>query len=152
MLHSEVVSGWPGLEVEGYSEIVKNAEFAGSNKKLTILRKERLSDSILLCLFQREVKTVDLSLKGSSVNCGVDPFKKGDQITKGLRGLDGTQITPERKINVPLRNAELGVIDIKEMAKKLQQGLSCPEKFTSAQFAATTIEGSPKVRFCSKSI
>jgi hypothetical protein len=100
-------------------------------------------------LFEGEVKTVDLSIKGSSVNCGVDPIE-GSVITKGLRKLDGGQM--EGKIDVPFRDAKLRVINIQEMANKLKQELRATGDFTSAQFAATMIEGSPKIRFCSRSV
>jgi hypothetical protein len=145
LLHSEVVSGWPGLEIEGYATPVTGNNFVGPENKLTILRRDLLSDNILLCFFAGEVKTLDLSIKGSSVNCGVDPIKKGTKITKGLRNLDGSQT--DEKIDVPFRNENLGVINIEEMTNRLKEGLKSPDNFTSAQFAATMIEGSPKVRF-----
>ncbi|MEB3191480.1 MAG: hypothetical protein VKL42_14155, partial [Snowella sp.] len=157
LLHSEVVSGWPGLEIEGYANPVTGTDFVGSENKLTILRRDRLSENILLCFFAGEVKTLDLSLKGSTVNCGVDPvdpIKKGSpittvtKITKGLRNLDGSQT--DGKIDVPFRNENLGVINIEQMAKRLEEGLKSTSQFTSAQFAATMIEGSPKVRFVAK--
>jgi len=150
LLHSEVVSGWPGLEIEAYANLVKGKQFSGPNDKLTILRREQLSDRILLCLFKGEAKTVDLSIKGSSVNCGVDTITKGLPIKKGLRKLDGEEMQGE--IDVPFRDAELGVINIEEMAEKLKQELKHTGDFTSAQFAATMIEGSPKIRFCSRSV
>ena len=145
LLHSEVVSGWPGLEIEGYATPVTGNNFVGPENKLTILRRDLLSDNILLCFFAGEVKTLDLSIKGSSVNCGVDPIEKGSPITKGLRNLDGSQT--DEKIDVPFRNENLGVINIEEMTNRLKEGLKSPDNFTSAQFAATMIEGSPKVRF-----
>ncbi|GCL55687.1 hypothetical protein NIES3806_30400 [Microcystis aeruginosa NIES-3806] len=148
LLHSEVVSGWPGLEIEGYVNRVTGTDFVGPENKLTILRRDLLSDNILLCFFAGEVKTLDLSLQGSSVNCGVDPIKKGTKITKGLRNLDGEQKTGN--IEVPFRNENLGVINIEEMTKRLKQGLNVPYDFTSAQLAATMIEGSPKVRFVAR--
>ncbi|TRU36592.1 MAG: hypothetical protein EWV50_14910 [Microcystis aeruginosa Ma_MB_F_20061100_S20] len=156
LLHSEVVSGWPGLEIEGYVNRVTGNNFVGPENKLTIIRRDRLADNILLCFFAGEVKTLDLSLKGSTVNCGVDPvdpIKKGSPITKGLRNLDGEQ--KKGNIEVPFRNENLGVrvIDIEEMANKLKQKLELEAtfQFTSAQFAATMIEGSPKVRFVPRS-
>ncbi|MFM6734044.1 MAG: hypothetical protein ACKPJT_00010 [Microcystis panniformis] len=149
LLHSEVVSGWPGLEIEGYVNRVTGTDFVRTDDKLTIIRRDRLSDNILLCFFAGEVKTLDLSLKGSTVNCGVDLINTGTKITKGLRNLDGEQ--KEGHIEVPFRNEnlEVGVIDIEGMAKRLRQGLKLEDtfQFTSAQFAATMIEGSPKVRF-----
>ena len=147
LLHSEVVSGWPGLEIEGYVNRVTGNAFVGPENKLTIIRRDLLSDNILLCFFAGEVKTLDLSIKGSSVNCGVDPIEKGSPITKGLRNLDGSQTDEKKKIDVPFRNENLGVINIEEMTKRLKEGLKSPDNFTSAQFAATMIEGSPKVRF-----
>lgn len=94
----------------------------------------------------------DFSLKAESVNCGVDPINKlavsnKFQIEKGLRKLDGTQ--GKEKIDVPCKNAELGVINIKELANKIQQKLDTGD-FTSAQFALAMIEGAPKIRFCQK--
>lgn len=148
LLHSEVVSGWPGLEIEGYATPVTGNNFVGPENKLTILRRDLLSDNILLCFFAGEVKTLDLSLKASSVNCGVDPIETGTKITKGLRQLDGKQTTGN--IEVPFRNQDLGVINIEEMTKRLEQGLKSTSQFTSAQFAATMIEGSPKVRFVAR--
>ena len=148
LLNSEVVSGWPGLEIEGYVNPVTGTDFVGPENKLTILRRDLLSDNILLCFFDREVKTLDLALQGSSVNCGVDSIKKGTKITKGLRQLDGKQTTGN--IEVPFRNQDLGVINIEEMTNRLKEGLKSTSQFTSAQFAATMIEGSPKVRFVAR--
>lgn len=39
---------------------------------------------------------------------------------------------------------------IEEMTNRLKEGLKSPDNFTSAQFAATMIEGSPKVRFVAR--
>jgi hypothetical protein len=154
LLHSEVVSGWPGLEIEGYDISIKDTTVADPSHKLTILRKERLSDSILLCLFKGEVKTVDFSLKSQSVNCGVDPIDKVKapetvKITKGLRKLDGEQ--GNESIDVSCKGQVGGVIDIKALASDLAKLNGKNEAdFTSAQFALSMIEGSQKVRFCSK--
>ncbi|MEH2241461.1 hypothetical protein [Nostoc sp.] len=156
LLHSEVVSGWPGLEVEGYNVLINDKSVADPNNKLTILRKERLSDSILLCLFKGEVNTVDFSLKSQSVNCGVDPINKvagSDklQIEKGLRKLDGDQ--GDKKMNVSCKGEVKGVIDIKALAGEMAKlNEKKEEDFTSAQFALSMIEGSQKIRFVSKEI
>ncbi|TRU85930.1 MAG: hypothetical protein EWV76_13410 [Microcystis novacekii Mn_MB_F_20050700_S1] len=147
LLRSEVVSGWPGLEVEGYSDRVTGYDFAVPQNKLKIIRRDLLSDQILLCLFAGEVKTLDISIKASSVNCGVNPIQKGAKITKGLRKLDGGQM--DGNIDVPFRN-DLGVINIQDMANRLKAALQLANNFTSAQFAATMIEGSPKVRFVAR--
>jgi hypothetical protein len=153
LLHSEVVSGWPGLEIEGYNISIKDKSVANPQHKLTILRRERLSDNILLCLFKGEVKTVDLSLKSQSVNCGVDPIDQVKapetvKITKGLRKLNGEQ--GNESIDVSCKGElKEGVIDIKALAGKLAElNNKKEEEFTSAQFALSMIEGSQKIRFC----
>lgn len=146
LLHSEVVSGWPGLEIEGYSDIIPGKTVADPKHKLTILRRERLSDNILLCLFQGEVKTVDFSLKSQSVNCGVDPIV-GTSIYKGLRKLNGEE--GDERITVRCKGEVPGVIDINGLSGDLAKLNNIKEEdFTSAQFALSMIEGSQKVRFC----
>jgi hypothetical protein len=55
LLHSELVSAWPDLRVEGYDEAVANAK-----DELSLLRMDRLSPSILLCLFAGEIQTADI--------------------------------------------------------------------------------------------
>jgi len=155
LLHSEVVSGWPGLEIECYSTIIKDTSVADPKYKLTILRRERLSDNILLCLFKGEVKTVDFSLKSQSVNCGVDPIDKVAasetvKITKGLRKLDGEQGNESIDVSCKGKGEVKGVIDIKALADNLAKlNNKNEDEFTSAQFALSMIEGSQKVRFCS---
>lgn len=47
VLRSEVVKGWPGLEVNGYAE---------DGSLLDIVRFERLSPTVLLCLFEKDGK------------------------------------------------------------------------------------------------
>lgn len=151
LLHSEVVSGWPDLEVEGYSDRIADENVVDPNKKLTILRKEQLSEQILLCLFKGEVKTIDLSLKPEAVNCGVDPIPTGSNppdIEKGLRKLDGTQ--SDERVTVPFRSLDSGVIAITALANKIKKGLNLSENITSAQFALTMIEGAEKIRFSQK--
>ncbi|MGV2388106.1 MAG UNVERIFIED_CONTAM: hypothetical protein LVR29_06590 [Microcystis novacekii LVE1205-3] len=102
MLRSEVVSGWPGLEVEGYSDRVTGYDFAVPQNKLKIIRRESPIRSDCTLFVCGEVKTLDISIKASSVNCGVNPIQKGAKITKGLRKLDGGQM--DGNIDVPFRN------------------------------------------------
>jgi len=47
LIRSDVVKGWPGLEVNGY---------AGDGTLLDIVRFERLAPTVLLCLFEKDGK------------------------------------------------------------------------------------------------
>ena len=49
VLGTLVVKGWPGLEVNGY---------AADNTALDIVRFERLAPTVLLCLFEKDGKTL----------------------------------------------------------------------------------------------
>ncbi len=50
IMRSEVVAGWPRLQIEGYSD----------SRVLRNLRRVKLSDQILLCLFEGELSRVDV--------------------------------------------------------------------------------------------
>ena len=54
LLRSAVVSGWPGLEVRGYSD-------AAGTAPLTPLRIQRLAPDVLLCLFPQAPARVEIS-------------------------------------------------------------------------------------------
>jgi hypothetical protein len=70
-MRSEVVSGWPGLLVDGFKK-VNNVD-----KKLKLLRMDRLSANVLLCLFEGDVTAVDWRLRPETAHFGLDQ-KEGD--------------------------------------------------------------------------
>lgn len=153
LLRSEVVSGWPDLEVEGYSiRLTGQNNVVSSTNKLTLLRKEQLSEEILLCLFEGDVKTIDISIKPEAVNCGVNPIVPGANpsiIKKRLRNLMGNPLSD--LVDVPCRSGSEGVIDVQELAKVIKSKLSLSNEITSAEFALTMIEGAEKMRISQKS-
>ncbi|MCI8210504.1 hypothetical protein AUC61_13265 [Pseudomonas sp. S25] len=53
ILRSRVVSAWPGIEVKGFSS-------ADSTESLPLLRAENLTPDLLLCLFDGQMRRVDL--------------------------------------------------------------------------------------------
>jgi len=63
LIRSAIVSGWPGLSVRPRDE---------SGDQLQILRMERLSDSVLLCIFQGVPSKVELSEPQEGFRFGVD--------------------------------------------------------------------------------
>ncbi|MBE9042300.1 hypothetical protein IQ235_16095 [Oscillatoriales cyanobacterium LEGE 11467] len=64
ILRSQVVPGWPSLIIDGYSQSVSGLDFTPPDNLLPILRIEKLAKDVLICLFEGEVKTVDIYLKG----------------------------------------------------------------------------------------
>ncbi|MCL2923185.1 MAG: hypothetical protein MGF17_00755 [Trichodesmium sp. MAG_R04] len=73
LIRSEVVSGWPGLLVEAStSQVTDNGELP--NPMLPI-RMEKLSQNVLLVLFEGQIQTLDIHLKPETIHFGfsVDP-------------------------------------------------------------------------------
>ena len=64
-MRSQVVSGWPGLLVDGYDQVVSNLDAIDPTEAnlLPLLRMETLAKDVLLCLFEGEIKTVDIHLQ-----------------------------------------------------------------------------------------
>jgi len=141
LLRSSVVSGWPGLLVDGYDQVLTDSTFVPSTAPLSLLRMDRLSPNVLLCLFAGDVKTVDIHLAPETMHFGVDSFK-GGVITKTLRGEGGACVP------VPWLNGDQsqGVIDIKGLVQQIKTKSSVND-YTSAQFALDMVEGVQKVRF-----
>lgn len=137
LLRSEVVSGWPGLVVEGKD---------GGGGALPALRTERISPGVLLCLFDGDVAEVALHLHPETLHCGLD--RNGDDeddvttaFHRVLRGSDGTQ-SGQRVNPVPFRNGGVRrVVDVAALALAIQ-----PEP-TSDGFALQMVQGAEEVVF-----
>jgi hypothetical protein len=134
LMRSEVASGWPGLLVDGFD----------GEEKLNLLRMDRLSANVLLCLFEGDVTAVDFHLRPETAHFGLDQ-KEGDDsgFYKILRDQNGDE--SGRKIDtIPMRRTLPGTIDVSTLATSVKVDSS---PFTSAQFALQMIETSDKVRF-----
>ncbi|WP_437665135.1 hypothetical protein [Sorangium sp. So ce1182] len=152
LLRSAVVSGWPELIVDGYNVVVPGNDFHPSDAGvLDLLRMERLSDNVLLCLFEGDVKTVDIHLKPEKMHFGVDaPTGTPPTFHKTLRDPATGEEIEGSTIAIPwTRDQEHGVIDVAELAPKVQVSMR-RSTMTSAPFALQMIEGVQKVRFTQK--
>lgn len=151
LLRSAAVSGWPDMLVDGFSAPVAHSDFqrADDPPKLDLVRMERLSPSVLVCLFDGEVKAVDLFLKPEAIHFGVDmPIDDSPGFKKTLRDRSTGEEVPDRVVDIPWKGGgeERGVIDINRLATEMQS-FRRRNSFTSAPFALQMIEGVQKVRF-----
>jgi len=136
LLRSEVVSGWPGLQVDGYDD----------SKKLTLLRMDRLSANVLICLFAGEVKKVSIHQKPETIHFGLDKKKDGT-FYKRLRNSEGQLNDDNRKIDRILwKDQGKLVVNIQQLAQDINNVINF-DNFTSAQFALEAIEGVQMVNF-----
>lgn len=79
LLRSEVVSGWPGILVDAYSD--RDAK----QPRLTSVRMERLSAGVLLCIFEGDIARVDIHQKPETLHFGFVADTKTGGFFKKLR-------------------------------------------------------------------
>ncbi|MEL6862765.1 MAG: hypothetical protein AAFP19_00030 [Bacteroidota bacterium] len=82
LMRSEVVWGWPGLEVVGYDNT------AGTGTPIPLLRMDRLAPDVLLVLFQSPPQRINLSEPKEGLRFGVGG---NEQIQIRYLGADATQ-------------------------------------------------------------
>ncbi|NEQ09126.1 MAG: hypothetical protein F6K37_25235 [Moorea sp. SIO4E2] len=153
LLRSDVVAGWPGLLVDGYGKAVDNDNAIPDNDKLPLLRMDRLSANVLICLFKGEVKTVDIHQKPETIHFGLDYDYVRKTFCKKLKKQDGQEIEAKVK-SIPWKDQDTRTVNIAELKqdieRELQNNTITFTSFTSAQFALEMIEGVEKVRFINK--
>jgi hypothetical protein len=158
LLRSEVISGWTDLLVDAYDKPY-DSDDAEAGNRLKLLRMDRLSPNILLCVFSgEEMKRVEVHQKPESLHFGfvrqeVEPNTSPPTyiFTKTLRNEDGTE-DEGNSIEIDKDNLwkqkQRRVVNIDSLAKAILPKLTPPpEHFTSAQFALQMIEGVEKVIF-----
>ena len=164
LMRSEVVSGWPDLQIDGSESAIDEDSPMTKDEKLNVLRRDRISEDVLICLFDGEVKTADISLKPEGLHFGFNiDEKKSDEtgkLLRELRQLDGTERSDWKVQPIPWRlnknqKENQKVVDISHLADEIKQVLEAnPDDvnveditpFTSAQFTLQMIQGAEKVR------
>jgi hypothetical protein len=140
ILRSEVVSGWPGLQVDGYQE-------RDSKNPLKLLRMERLSPNVLACFFDGEIKEVRIHQKVETLHFGFD--EESNRLMKKLRNNDGSD-SKDKKVDLKGINAwkDAGkrILHIDKLAAAIK-GETTMQNFTSAEFALQMIEKVEGVTF-----
>jgi hypothetical protein len=151
LLRSEVVSGWPALQVEAYSE---------QKQEIGLLRKERLSAGVLLCLFAGEIARVDIHQKPETLHFGLDESSQGS-FSKSLRDpkgkkLDGKEVKVIAEHWRPNPNGNPDpsqrTLNVAVLARSMKQELNpTAPPLTSAQFGLQMVEGVERIIFSRKS-
>lgn len=151
LMRSDIVAGWPNLEVDAYDSKITGTDFVPPQNKLPLLRFERLNPDILICLFDGEINTLDVHQKPEAMHFGLDAkLATQSNFTKGLRDLQGQ--AQDKSVTIQWRNQVEGVVDLHRLAGDIETQLysrsnTPTSAFTSAQFALTMIEGVQKIRF-----
>lgn len=133
LLNSQLVSGWPGLEVECYQ----------AGNPLTLLRLERLTDMIMLCIVDGEIDEIQFTQPAQSIFFGFEECD--DRIQQSLVSLLPNEIGKNlgQEIDVDFRDKALGVLDIGAFIKNIQETLHKNNKmgtyFSSVEFASQMV-------------
>lgn len=135
ILRSEVVAGWPGLQVDAYDD---------KQKRLGAPRTQRLSPNVLLCLFDGEIKEVRIHQKVETLHFGLDVDESGN-LFKKHRDLK------DKQVEVPFKEPkDKRILDIDKLTQRFKQVGGDSYTFTSAEFALQMIEGVEEVTFSIK--
>jgi hypothetical protein len=155
ILKSEVVSGWPGMQIEVTG--TKN----GNKQPLEVI-KRNLAPGILLCLFEGEALQVDFHLQPEVLHFGFHQEEDGGPFVKSPRDANGKETEklidlsdPPHEVDVILKKPDApgynGILDVENLftaiEKVWKEDLSITGEFSSAHFALAMIEGVDKVSF-----
>jgi len=148
LLRSDVVSGWPGLQVDGKGTVnIQNSQ------KLKLLRMERLSTNVLICLFEGEIQEVDIHQSPETIHFGFDCSDERS-LFKFLRNPKGELEEDGKKIDpIPMNKSDSTkrtlerTLGIQELADSMKLALNFQDTFTSAHFALQAIKGVEMVTF-----
>ncbi|WP_436763053.1 hypothetical protein [Streptosporangium sp. V21-05] len=140
LIRSDLVPGYPGLLVDGYAS-------ADESAPLSLLRLERLSPTVLLCLFTGVLGRLDLRQAPEEQHFGVEPPPEGPlagRFGKTLRAADGS---PGPSIPSQPLGAS-GTVPVTALATAMATALNVsPATFDSAAFARQMIETAERVTF-----
>ncbi len=159
VLRSEAVSGWPGMLVEGYNA----TPAAGSEEaslpdpdRIQLVRQDRPSRNVLLCLFQGDLRTLDLHLRPEVLHFGVSEKSDGSGYEKELRDNNGLEHAAHTT-DVPLKDKQ--VLDVGSLLSNIQaeydlnsNNIAWTDDPTSANLALQLLEGVERVRFIMKNL
>lgn len=151
ILRSQLVSGWKDLLCDGYSVLLDDSQAPSDSDILNIVRMERLSENILLCIFEGQLQTLDLHVKRESVHCGVASLtNSGYTIT--LRNHYGQLISPSEPVSGSFKTLAR-TLNIAQLFSSMSSKLTSDCGFasaTNAAFSLQMIEGVPCVRIKSQ--
>lgn len=132
LVRSRAVSGWPGLHVRAYRrDILEDdtltTEAESHPERLKLLRVERLAPAVLLVLIDGvpEVVHIEEPRRGIQFGARIDPQGSPTERKVHLRDAEARPLPPTddftdaNSVRVPFRRAASGVIDMRELSKRI---------------------------------
>jgi hypothetical protein len=158
LLRSQVVSGWPGLEVKAFSAVDTSGDMPQGTGPIPLLRMTRLAPDILLVLFPTTPAWVQIDEPREGLAFGVEDGEGANQAPVWLRHLVGANVGAQFGTDpatdavdaTPATNATTGAIDLLQMrsllaanpalAAELQQKSYAKGQITPADFALQMVK------------
>jgi len=156
LLRSDVVKGWPGLEIQAYKD-------SPPKTPLEPLRLEHLSENVLLCFFEGIIQELHIHEHAQDLHFGVDPSAKPPiTYSKSLRYLEkhdghdpgeqiAASIAPPIDIESRFRDKTGRVLCVDKLAGAIKDELAAKVgykgNFTAAEFSLEMVEGVEQVVF-----
>jgi hypothetical protein len=155
LIHSALVSGWPGLQVRAYTtddttKVPLDADPSTIDPALSVrvLRMDRLDPSILIVLFAGVPKLIWLEEPHHGVQFGVDEVIDGSGQVSGytvpIRHPDGTE---HGSVQVPFRAGAADVVDVATLAGRLDAAAPLGRPRASAAMALALLAPPVRQRF-----
>ncbi|MEU2873962.1 hypothetical protein ABZ769_33000 [Streptomyces olivoreticuli] len=165
LLRSQLVSGWPALEVRPYA----NPEATDGETTLPVLRREALTDDVLLVLIEGVPGRVELAEPQQGVHFGIDepnkeketdPVKDGIIRLRALSGENiGKELDPEQYpfpatpglgdyLRAPGTGNPDTVLNVAKLADRLGKALGIKDRpLTPSEFAIQMINAAQRRTF-----
>ena len=130
LLRSAAVSGWPGLHVRAFDVDPAEGDEARFNddddRRIRLLRLERLAPAVLLCLFDGIPKVVHIEEPRQGIQFGFMHADNGTQRTATIRPRNKATFeyisnNVNNDIDVPFRVGSSGVVDIRRLSNALAE-------------------------------
>ena len=140
LLRSQVVAGWPDLEVYAFSE--------NSQTPLPQIQKTTVSKNILFVVVEGQLNSVSIQQKAQSIHFGFDIAE--DSFYKKLRNpSDGSYYNTDYNVDITWRDNEKRIVDINALSTAIAQKLQL-SSLSSSLFAMEMVEGVPQLLFTAK--
>lgn len=116
--------------------------------KNKLIRQEKLSENVMLCLFEGKIEEVDMFQKPETLHFGLDRTNDSNETYfKQLKNRQGETLT---NFNIPVKfrkdDASSRVLDVADLATNIKTKFSW-NSIDSALFAIEMTEGTERIRF-----
>jgi hypothetical protein len=138
LIRSDVVSGYPDLLIDGFSDA------AGTNS-LPQARRERLSNNIVICLFEGVLARLDVHQRPESLHHAVE-LPTDTTCAKSLRALDDGSNAALATAPIPL--APRRTVPVPQLVTAMASALGVADTaFDAGAFARQMVETAERVTF-----